>query len=108
MFFTGGLIWAPYNLTFVWPAVPIAYLFNVYIKRRFLPWWSKYNYVATTAFSTAIAVSAIITFFALQYKGTELEWTGNTKPFEGVDVMGPVRLEIDPEVGYFGPGVGEF
>lgn len=91
----------------IWPAVPVAYMFNVYIKRRFLAWWSKYNYVTTTAFSTAIALSAILTFFALQFKGIEVDWVGNTRPYEGVDYAGPRLLEL-PEVGYFGPGVGEF
>jgi hypothetical protein len=40
---TGGMIWAPYNMANVWPAVPVGYFFNVFIKRRYLAWWSKYN-----------------------------------------------------------------
>jgi len=32
---------APYNLANIWPAVPVAWLFNYYIKRRYLGWWSK-------------------------------------------------------------------
>ena len=43
VFLMGGLIWAPYNMSHVWPAVPIAWLFNYYIKGRYLGWWSKYN-----------------------------------------------------------------
>ena len=39
----GGFLWAPYNLSNIWPAVPVAWLFNSYIRRRFLGWWSKYN-----------------------------------------------------------------
>ena len=39
----GGLLWAPYNLANIWPAVPVAWLFNYYLKRRYLGWWSKYN-----------------------------------------------------------------
>jgi len=34
---------APYNLANIWPSVPVAWLFNYYIKRRYLSWWSKYN-----------------------------------------------------------------
>lgn len=108
VFLVGGLIWAPYNLANIWPAVPVAWLFNVYIKRRFLAWWSKYNYVTTTAFSTAIAISAIVMFFALQFNGIEVEWVGNTRPYAGLDAEGPVRLTVDEERGFFGPGVGEF
>ena len=43
VFLYGGLVWAPYNLANVWPVVPVAWLFNYYIKKRFLGWWSKYN-----------------------------------------------------------------
>jgi OPT family oligopeptide transporter len=42
-FLYGGLNWGPYNMTNLWPAVPVAYAFNYYIKRRYLGWWSKYN-----------------------------------------------------------------
>ena len=43
VFFYGGLIWAPYNLSHAWAGVPLAFMFNYYIKRNFLAWWSKYN-----------------------------------------------------------------
>jgi len=42
VFFSGG-IWAPYNLSHSWARVPLAFVFNYYIKRNFLAWWSKYN-----------------------------------------------------------------
>ena len=42
-FLYGGLNWGPYNMANVWPAVPIAYVFNYYVKRRYLGWWSKYK-----------------------------------------------------------------
>ena len=43
VFLFGGTTLAPYNMTNVWPAVPIAYVFNYYVERRYLGWWSKYN-----------------------------------------------------------------
>jgi OPT family oligopeptide transporter len=43
VFLFGGTIWAPYNMANIWPAVPVAYVFNYYIRRRYLGWWSKYN-----------------------------------------------------------------
>ncbi|KAJ6599741.1 OPT-domain-containing protein [Mycena vulgaris] len=104
---TGGLIWAPYNMANVWPAVPVGYLFNVFIKRRYIAWWSKYNYVTTTAFSAAIAICAIFIFFAIEWPGVEINWRGNTRPFEGCDAAGCARLPL-PDQGFFGPGVGEF
>jgi OPT family oligopeptide transporter len=42
-FLVGGGYWASCNMAYVWPAVPIAYTFNYYIKRRYFAWWSKYN-----------------------------------------------------------------
>ena len=43
VFLNGAGGWAPYNLANVWPAVPVAWLFNYYVKKRYLGWWSKYN-----------------------------------------------------------------
>ena len=43
VFFRGGIIWAPYNLSHSWAGVPLAFVFNYYFKRNFLAWWSKYN-----------------------------------------------------------------
>ncbi|EPQ54770.1 OPT-domain-containing protein [Gloeophyllum trabeum ATCC 11539] len=107
VFLVGGLVWAPYNLTNIWPAMPIAFFFNVFVKRRYLAWWSKYNYITTTAFSCAIALSAIVMFFALQWPGVTINWSGNDRPYAGCDGTGCPLLPI-PEQGYFGPGPGEF
>jgi len=82
-------------------------LFNYYIKKRFLGWWSKYNYITTTAFACAIAISALVTFFALEQQGIEIIWNGNDLPFNGCDGTGCVLHPI-PQGGYFGPGPGEF
>ncbi|KAJ6496033.1 OPT oligopeptide transporter protein-domain-containing protein [Mycena sanguinolenta] len=98
----GSLIWAPYSLANIWPAVPIGYLFNVFIKRRYVAWWSKYNYITTAAFSTAIAVCAIVIFFAIEWPGVQINWSGNTRPFEGCDAMGCARLPL-PTQGFFDP-----
>ena len=37
----GALSWAPYNLIYIWPAVPIAAFSWLYLKKRFLGLWSK-------------------------------------------------------------------
>ncbi|KAJ6628594.1 OPT-domain-containing protein [Mycena sp. CBHHK59/15] len=103
----GGLSWAPYNMANIWPAVPVAYLFNVFIKKRYVAWWSKYNYITTTAFSAAIAISGVVIFFAVEWPGVEIIWSGNTRPFDGCDGNACARLPI-PDVGFFGPGPGQF
>ena len=41
--FNGGLIWSPYNLAYLWPAVPFGWLSWVYLKNRYLGLWSKVN-----------------------------------------------------------------
>jgi len=108
--FTGGLVWAPYGLQNVLPLLPVAWFFNVYVKRRYLAWWSKYNYILTSALTCGIAISAIVTYFALNFHGIELDWVGNTKPWDGdnCDYKKCPRLKVDPAIGHFGPGVGEF
>lgn len=37
----GALAWAPYNLVYIWPAVPVAAFSWLYLKKRYLGLWSK-------------------------------------------------------------------
>lgn len=37
----GALTLAPYNIGYVWPSVPIAWLSMVYMKKKYLGAWSK-------------------------------------------------------------------
>ena len=37
----GAIAWAPYNVSYLWPGVPIGWLSMVYMKKRFLGFWSK-------------------------------------------------------------------
>ena len=37
----GALSWAPYNLVYIWPAVPVAAFSWLYLKKRYLGLWSK-------------------------------------------------------------------
>ncbi|KAJ7254134.1 OPT-domain-containing protein, partial [Mycena rebaudengoi] len=107
VFLTGGLTWTPYSMANVWPAVPVAYVFNVLIKRRYIQWWSKYNYITTTAFSSAIAICAVVIFFAVQWPGVTIDWVGNKQPFQGCDSKACRRLPI-PTQGWFGPVSSSF
>lgn len=106
--FNGGLIWAPYNFTYIWPAVPVGWFSWVYLKKRYLGLWSKYNFVLSAAFSAGIAISALVIFFALQYSNIEVTWWGNTAPFEGCEGSGACVLKTLPEGEYFGPRIGDF
>ncbi|EON97382.1 putative opt oligopeptide transporter protein [Phaeoacremonium minimum UCRPA7] len=104
----GALAWAPYNLAYLWPAVPVAAFSWLYLKKRFLGFWSKYNFVTSAAFSCAIAISGIVIFFALQVWDIELSWWGNDVVAEGCDAAGNCVLKSLAEGEYFGPRLGEF
>ncbi|CAM1500425.1 Fc.00g095870.m01.CDS01 [Cosmosporella sp. VM-42] len=103
----GGIIWAPYNMSYVWPSVPIAYFSWIYLKSRFLGLWSKYNFVLSAAWSCGIAIAGIIIFFSLQYNETEIHWWGNNVAYQGCeDNACPLHNLKEGE--YFGPRIGEF
>ncbi|EKD17173.1 uncharacterized protein L3040_005393 [Drepanopeziza brunnea f. sp. 'multigermtubi'] len=74
----GSLAYAPYNLSNVWPAVPLGWFSMVWLKKRYLGFWSKYNYILSASWSSAIAIAAVIIFFALQLSDREIVWWGNT------------------------------
>ncbi|GJN69915.1 hypothetical protein PLICBS_003967 [Purpureocillium lilacinum] len=84
--FFGPLSLSPYNLTHLWPAFCLSWFFNLYIRKRMLGWWARYAYVLTSAFASAVAVSGIVMFFAVQFKSSaKLDWWGNRVSFAGVD-----------------------
>ncbi|OPB41958.1 hypothetical protein A0O28_0030750 [Trichoderma guizhouense] len=103
----GGMYWAPYNLCYIWPAVPVAFLSWIYIKKRFLTLWSKYNFVLSAAFSAGIAISAIIQFFALTYRGINMDWWGNNVVNMGCEGTA-CPLNKLPEGEFFGPAPGHY
>ncbi|KAL3421527.1 OPT oligopeptide transporter [Phlyctema vagabunda] len=105
--FYGGISWAPYNLSYVWPAVPIGWFSMVWLKKKYLGFWSKYNYVLSASFSAGIAISAIVIFFSLQWSKVSVEWWGNEVPYKGCEGSACTRMTLG-EGEWFGPGVGQF
>jgi hypothetical protein len=129
----GGLNYAPYNLTYMWPAVPVAWVSMVYLKNRFLAFWSRYNYTLSAAFSCGVAISAVIQFFGVQMPLPDLaafDWVGhdplhvryeigdrkgaradeqwgNEVIYQGCEGVA-CRLKTLAPGEWFGPGVGEF
>ncbi|KAK0609299.1 Sexual differentiation process protein isp4 [Lasiodiplodia hormozganensis] len=105
--FNGPIQWAPYNVSYMWPTVPVAWLSHVYLKTRYTAFWSKYNYVVSAAFSAAIAIAAIVIFFALQWSSVSIDWWGNSVSFQGCEDDACTRYTVaDGE--YFGPRIGQF
>ncbi|KAM3554084.1 hypothetical protein MY1884_006330 [Beauveria asiatica] len=104
----GGLSWAPYNLSQMWPAVPVAAFSWLFLRKRFLGFWSKYNFVLSAAFSAGMAISGLVQFFGLAYNGTEFNWWGNAIVGSGCeDGVSCPHMTLAPGE-YFGPGPGEF
>lgn len=42
---SGGSTWAPYNVGYVWAAVPFAWVSWIWVKRRWLGLWSKVSLI---------------------------------------------------------------
>jgi len=102
----GGIAWAPYNLSYMLPQLLPSLISMKYLKQRYLGFWAKYNYTISASFSSAIAISGIVMFFALQWPDVVIDWWGNNVPYEGCEGTACTRL-IAPKTG-FGPAPGEF
>lgn len=98
-------VFAPYNLSYVIPGIYFSFAFMYYIRRHYLAWFEKYNYVLVSALNAGVAFSAIIIFFAVQYHAKPIDWWGNNVSYAGLDgEIGRVALKTDiPARGYFGP-----
>jgi len=106
MFAIGPLNWAPYNLAYLYPGWLITFFSWHIIKRRYLEFWGRYNFVLSASWTAAIAISAIVIFFGLAIPKKDIDWWGNTVPGIGCSGGCP-RLDI-PEKGYFGAAPGTF
>ncbi|KAK7203960.1 OPT oligopeptide transporter protein-domain-containing protein [Myxozyma melibiosi] len=98
---------ATYNMSHYTPGLIAGFVFNRYIKHRYVKWWTKYNYVLTSALSAGVAFGGIIIFLTLQYTNTSVKWWGNRVYAAGVDYAKNATLLDVPENG-FGLKVGEF
>lgn len=80
----------------------IGIFFNFYLKRKYHPWWSKYNYILSAGLDAALAVGTFFIFFCLSYPGVTLSWYGNTIADKTADGQGtPLRTVAPGET--FGP-----
>ncbi|KAJ3495330.1 hypothetical protein NLG97_g3470 [Lecanicillium saksenae] len=106
----GGIYWAPYNISYMWAAVPPAAMSWLYLRKRFLGWWSKYNFVLSAALSCGIAISGIIQFFAVAYGDHEVSWWGNDIVQSHCEDPRNVacRLKQLGKGEYFGPAPGTY
>ena len=110
IFASGFLSWAPYNLSYYTPSLYASFAFMYYIKRRYLTWWEKYNFVLSGALGAGVAFSSIIIFFAVQYHDKSISWWGNNVMYAGLDGASPSLYNATAQApdGYFGPRIGHF
>lgn len=105
----GFLIYAPYNLSYITPGLIASYFFMHVIRKRYVNWFQKYNYLLSGALTAGVAFSSIIIFFAVQYHDKSISWWGNNVMYEGMDYLSPGLLDVStaPD-GYFGPREGHY
>ncbi|KAK9236566.1 OPT oligopeptide transporter protein-domain-containing protein [Lipomyces kononenkoae] len=97
-----------YNLTYYTPGMYLSFLFMFFIRRRYLSWWTKYNFILTSALSAGVAFSGILIFCAFSLPKVTLKWWGNTVPMQGVDFGRTATLYKLPPGETFGLPVGSF
>ncbi|KAF5006554.1 hypothetical protein FDECE_7080 [Fusarium decemcellulare] len=104
--FSGGHTWSPYNLAYMWPAVLPGWISWVIIRRRYLAFWAKYNYVLSASWQTGVALAALVIFFAVSYHGADIDWIGNNAD-SGCEVEACTLYKV-AEGEYFGPRIGTY
>jgi len=57
----------------------VAFIFQYLIRKRNFAWWSKFNYVLSSALDSGTVISIIVIFFTLQLPkgGVQVNWWGN-------------------------------
>ncbi|KAK9349585.1 OPT oligopeptide transporter protein-domain-containing protein [Lipomyces doorenjongii] len=100
-----GMTWFgnSYNLSYYTPGIELSFIFMYYIRRRYLSWWTKYNYVLTSALTAGVAFGGIIIFASLQVTKTNFKWWGNTVSSAGIDGARTAALYSLPAGSQIGP-----
>ncbi|CZR63038.1 related to Oligopeptide transporter 2 [Phialocephala subalpina] len=113
VFWAGALNWTGgNNLPYATNGIYLSFIFMHYIKRRYGPWWEKYNYLLEAGFDVGVAISGIIQTFAFDFgPSVVLNWWGNTVSTAGVDYQSynqNATLYPIPASGYFGLAPADF
>ncbi|KAM5543759.1 hypothetical protein V8D89_002376 [Ganoderma adspersum] len=109
LMFTGiGLIPPASAVNYV-PWAIIGFLSQYVIRRRYFPFWAKYNYVLSAALDAGTAISTLLVYFILQYpmngeigRNTTQQWWGNTV-FKNTADWHATPLRRVPDGEHFGP-----
>jgi len=57
----------------------VAFIFQYLVRKKNFAWWSKFNYVLSSALDSGTVISVMFIFFTLQFPkgGVRLNWWGN-------------------------------
>ena len=111
VFCSGAASLSPYSLSFGIMALPLSAISWFWLKKRYLEFWSRYNYIISAALGGAIAISGFIQFWCVEYTNVDLEWWGNTVVYDGCEGEACPRLtaaDFPDGKPYFGPDPGTF
>jgi OPT family small oligopeptide transporter len=82
----------------------VGYIFNRVIRKRYMGWWSTYNYLTSAALDSGLAISTIVIFFALTMSNTNApDWWGNTAIFNTADFLETAVQKVVNPGEIFGP-----
>ncbi|KAH6897285.1 OPT oligopeptide transporter protein-domain-containing protein [Thelonectria olida] len=94
------------------PATPLNYLswgmvgfvFQFWIKKRHFKWWSRLNFLTSSALDLGLALATLVIFFAFTLHGVEPpSWWGNDIVSTTMDVQGTaIQMHVE-DGGRFGP-----
>ncbi|UKZ47498.1 hypothetical protein TrVGV298_001717 [Trichoderma virens] len=82
----------------------VGLIFNWWIRRRWLGWWTQYNYVLSGALDIGTALCTVIIGLGLGLGNASFpDWWGNTVINNNLDANGAAILRVAPTSG---PGIG--
>jgi hypothetical protein len=84
----------------------VGYVFQYAIKKRHFKWWSRLNYLTSSALDLGLALSTLVIFFALTLPGIGApKWWGNDVVSTTMDYQGTAIQTKLPPGETFGPQV---
>jgi OPT family small oligopeptide transporter len=82
----------------------IGLIFNWWVRRRWLGWWTQYNYVMSGALDIGTAICTVLIGLGLGLGNANFpDWWGNTVINNNLDAQGAAILRVAPTSG---PGIG--
>ncbi|KND86728.1 Sexual differentiation process protein isp4 [Tolypocladium ophioglossoides CBS 100239] len=87
--FGGAGLIPPATLYYLMQWVVVGFIFNYWIRRRYLGWWTEYNYVLSGALDIGSRLCVVVVGLALGLGNANFpDWWGNTAPYDTLDNNG--------------------